>query len=236
MPRIIDDDDPRYLDAIDENGIVRDGKAIRVSLMDSIRARGFAPPDLRPGGPFVQDHRPGNWAPPDHRRALTSTELQDARARIADAIAEHDYRDANAWRNPPRGPDTGADPSYTGTGAPARGYGKIPAGSYPLSAGEGGRCTIDGQDGRLVREGNWLVCRPTSNDARHVHKITQHDPMGREAATYEYQYESEPDDDERGQSNDALSLADAQQRLRDVRQSAFDAYDAEQREAWRRPK
>jgi hypothetical protein len=36
-----------------------------------------------------------------------------------------------------------------------------PPGSYPLSAGEGSACTVDGRPGTLVREGDWLVCRPT---------------------------------------------------------------------------
>jgi hypothetical protein len=171
MPRTIDEDDPRYQDAVDENGIIRDGKAIRVSFFDAARARGWAPPDTRlDGSPFVVDSRPGAWAPLDQRRALTDAELRDARQRIADAIAEHDARDANAWRNPPNGPRseyTGGDPLNTGAGAPGCGSNKIPVGAYPLSAGEGNRCTINGQDGRLVRKGNWLVCEPTrTNDAQ----------------------------------------------------------------------
>ena len=46
-----------------------------------------------------------------------------------------------------------------------------PAGSYPLSAGEGNVCTINGQPGVLTRSGEWLVCtpsnaQPTRQDAR----------------------------------------------------------------------
>jgi hypothetical protein len=170
MPRTISDDDPRYKDALDENGIVRDGKAIRVSLFDSMRARGWAPPDTRPGAPFVVDHRPGGWASPDRRRSLTDAELADAKQQLADGYAEYDARNANAWRNPPNGPRseyTGGDSYNTGVGAPSRGSGSIPVGAYPLSAGESSRCTLNGQDGRLVRKGNWLVCEPTrANDAR----------------------------------------------------------------------
>jgi hypothetical protein len=35
----------------------------------------------------------------------------------------------------------------------------LPAGHYPLSAGEGGACMINGEAGTLVREGEYLVCR-----------------------------------------------------------------------------
>jgi hypothetical protein len=35
-----------------------------------------------------------------------------------------------------------------------------PAGAYPLSAGEGQSCTINGMTGTLVKEGGWLVCKP----------------------------------------------------------------------------
>jgi hypothetical protein len=41
-----------------------------------------------------------------------------------------------------------------------------PAGAYPPSSGEGTSCTINGRPGRLVRQGNVLVCTPTSHDAR----------------------------------------------------------------------
>jgi hypothetical protein len=35
----------------------------------------------------------------------------------------------------------------------------LPAGRYPLSAGEGNPCTIDGAAGTLQRDGQYLVCR-----------------------------------------------------------------------------
>lgn len=44
----------------------------------------------------------------------------------------------------------------------------IPASAYPLSAGEGTACIIDGAPGTLVREGDWLVCRPTRRDSASV--------------------------------------------------------------------
>ena len=45
-----------------------------------------------------------------------------------------------------------------------------PAGAYPYSAAaEGGPCTVDGQPGVLTREGNYLVCKPTRQDAQPVY-------------------------------------------------------------------
>jgi hypothetical protein len=159
MPRLFDENDERYKDVVDANGIVRNGKVVRVSFMDSRRAQGWAMPDSRPGGPFVVDGRPGAWAT-DNRRALAAAELEDAKQELADAYADYDAADANAWRHPPNGPPLQRDASGE--------FGRdIPAGAYPLSAGEGGRCTINGQDGRLVRKGNWLVCQPTrANDTQ----------------------------------------------------------------------
>jgi hypothetical protein len=37
-----------------------------------------------------------------------------------------------------------------------------PPARYPPSAGVGSACTINGQPGTLVREGEWLVCKPNS--------------------------------------------------------------------------
>jgi hypothetical protein len=34
----------------------------------------------------------------------------------------------------------------------------LPVGRYPLSAGEGNPCSKDGSPGRLVRQGDYLVC------------------------------------------------------------------------------
>jgi hypothetical protein len=86
--------------------------------------------------------------------------MADAAQALADAYRAYDEADANAWRNPPNGPCLQCDASGE--------FGRdIPVGAYPPSAGEGSRCTINGQDGRLVRKGNWLVCEPTrANDAQ----------------------------------------------------------------------
>jgi hypothetical protein len=216
MPRY---DDERYHDVTDENGLVRDGKIVRVSLLDSMRARGSL------GAPYVVDSRPGGPWVIDHRRAPSTAQVQDARQALQDAYAEYDARDANAWKHLANGPQRDAGEFRAGN--------HIPVGAYPRGPGyaEGDACTVNGAPGTLQSEGDYLVCRPTSADARHVHKITQRDPMGREAASYEYEY----DPDER-HSNDGLSLADATQRLQDVRNRAYQDYDQQQADAWRQPK
>jgi hypothetical protein len=55
-----------------------------------------------------------------------------------------------------------------------------PAGSYPYTAAaEGSACTVDGRPGTLVKQGNWLVCKPdeegerTASDRRSVKQMTQ---------------------------------------------------------------
>jgi len=57
-----------------------------------------------------------------------------------------------------------SDPTPTGIGA--RAVVSAPAGSYPLIAGEGNACPINGGDGTLVREGNYLVCKPKRQAAQ----------------------------------------------------------------------
>jgi hypothetical protein len=47
-----------------------------------------------------------------------------------------------------------------------------PPGSYPYSAGaEGGACTVDGQAGRLVRQGDVLVCQPVRRAGPRDHQL-----------------------------------------------------------------
>jgi hypothetical protein len=147
------DDEDNDDNPFDKNGLLKDGRTYHVSLMDSARAHGFVM-DYRPSGSFVADHRPGGPWVVDRRHAPSNAEVQDAKRSLADAYRAYDDADANAWRNPPNGPrpqcDAGGD------------FGRdIPAGAYPLSAGECSRCTVNGADGRLVRKGNWLVCEPT---------------------------------------------------------------------------
>jgi hypothetical protein len=72
------------------------------------------------------------------------------RQAIADARAAYIFDLENAWRTPPR------DAAF---GAP-------PYGAYPLSAGAGNPCTIDGAAGILTRQGDVLICKPLASDAR----------------------------------------------------------------------
>jgi hypothetical protein len=232
MPRTHDDDDD----------IVADGTVLHVPFYDSARGRMIAADsDNRPY--VVDSRRPGAPWVVDTRRAPTAAQTHDARQALADAYAAYDTADANRWRNPPNGPTrdqsmnyTGGDPVETGHGAPGRGHNKIPAGAYVPGPGyrEGDQCTINGAPGTLVKQGGYLVCRPTSADARRLVKQSHYDPMGRLEGTSHYEYEEHPDDDEHDQSTD--SVADAQRRLADARWQAYAAYDAEQSQAWRAPK
>jgi hypothetical protein len=165
MPSTNDD---RYEDVLDENGLLKDGKIYRVSFYDSMRAHGFVVDQCA----LVVDHRPGGpWCPPDRRPVVRdAATMQDARQRLQREYELYDAEARDAWRNPSRGPSTefaGNGPSFTGHGAPGKGANKIPEGAYPLSAGEGRACTINGAPGTLQRQGDWLVCEPTrTNDVQ----------------------------------------------------------------------
>lgn len=43
-----------------------------------------------------------------------------------------------------------------------------PPGAYPLAAGLGTAYIVDGRAGRLVRQGEWLVCHATEQDGAAV--------------------------------------------------------------------
>ena len=139
-------------EALDARGILRHGYGQRVphTMRDAaprLTARSFwdqgnlRVTDARAIG-GVEGCRPGY-------RVLDSDLGRQA---IADARAAYIFDLENSWRSPPR------DAAF---GAP-------PYGAYPLSAGEGTACTVDGRPGRLVREGNVLVCQPLAADARTV--------------------------------------------------------------------
>jgi hypothetical protein len=84
---------------------------------------------------------------PDHLRAADARRVTaDARPHgVSDAEwarAEGIRQMCDAWRT-----------------QDAPGVQNLPAGRYPLSAGEGNPCSIDGVAGTLQREGEYLVCR-----------------------------------------------------------------------------
>jgi hypothetical protein len=164
----------------DDDDVVRDGERVRVPLMmrDGLPGRVFRDEDgVKTEAAdwqidYVRDckvahsvgledgealHRPG-------ARHCTDAAANDARVKAYfDAVEEMQ----NAWRAPglPRHEPRG---NVTGYGAGA-GENAPPAGSYPLSAGEGSRCTINGQDGVLRRTGDgpWLECVPVDEDRDH---------------------------------------------------------------------
>jgi hypothetical protein len=112
--------------------------------------------------------------------------------RVVDARQEA-YRlsvidDTNAWRRPP--------------------------GAYPLSAGEGTPCTIDGAPGHLRQAGDgspWLECVPDEVGAAPA----KTDAVSRRA--------------------DAMPLKDAMQRLNDARAAAYAEVEQLDATAWTRP-
>jgi hypothetical protein len=155
------DDDPQ--NPYDCNGLLKDGRTVHVRFRDAERAR---------NGEDDDDER-------RHRHKVTT---YDPMGRLV-ATYEHD-----ALRASPNqlfdstGRLVAARPGFVGTAASQRirdeAYQQskrelsdawkqpsIPAGAYPLSSGEGTACTINGAPGRLVREGEWLVCKPTRTDA-----------------------------------------------------------------------
>ena len=99
----------------------------------------------------LQLHKPG------FRRDTDAAAL----ARVQEAYAAYDAADAAAYKQTRDYSEyTGSEPRLTGTGAPARAMATRRPVAYPISAGEGSSCSIDGAAGTLVRQGNWLVCRP----------------------------------------------------------------------------
>ena len=133
----------------DARGILRDGHKVRIPLYVADSARASAPGSLVmydvPPRPAAADSRPTFDA--SLHRPGWRTGVVDAAAeqRLAAAYAEYDAYMNSRWCSDQQ---------------------TKPAGAYPLSAGEGSQCTSNGQDGRLVREGDWLVCKPNrSTDA-----------------------------------------------------------------------
>ena len=148
------------------DGILRDGQSLRVPLYlrdgainprltptqhgkaaqqtEDAVARRFGLTD------GLQLHKPG------FRRVTDAAALE----RVQQAYNAYDAADAAAYKQTrDYNEHTGGDPDRTGAGAPAKGAG-APQGAYPLSAGEGTSCTINGAAGVLVRQGDWLVCNP----------------------------------------------------------------------------
>jgi hypothetical protein len=129
---------PRRHDNLEE--ILEDGERLRVpmTMADSANARVLAD-RFRGTSLRWADGSPGVVG---HRPGFV-TAGDSERIRHA-AWLESRQALCDAWRTPAR---------------------DAAAGSYPLSAGEGSACTINGAPGTLVREGDVLVCRPHATDA-----------------------------------------------------------------------
>ena len=147
---------PRYRD--DDDRIVRDGEAVRVPLtmMDSVQRRVAADAKRRkvverdPMGRVrstFEEEVEEDAMTTDAQLALhrpgyrTSTRVNDDAA--VEAYRQYVADQANAWKK------RNAQP---------------PPGAYPLSAGVGTACTINGAPGVLVEsdDGQWLVCKPVA--------------------------------------------------------------------------
>ena len=127
-------------------------------------------------------------------------------------------------------------------------FGSYPYGAYPLSAGEGAQCTINGAPGPLVKEGGALVCRPLGTDARTLDAGdcpdcdgTGEDDDGDDCPTCQGSGELDDDnngngkrlpqgeDDRRTVSVDAMSANHQREMAR-----LYDAHARELGEAWRK--
>jgi len=159
--------------AFDSRGLLRDGRSLRIPLYLRDGAinprltatqRGKAMQQTQTEDAVahrfgledgLQLHKPG------FRRVTDAAALE----RVQQAYNDYDAADAAAYKQTRDYEEhTGGDPTRTGAGAPAKGSG-APQGAYPLSAGAGTACRIDGAAGVLVRQGNWLVCKPRRQDA-----------------------------------------------------------------------
>ena len=125
-------------------------KALHDQQTADARARSFGLTDA------LQLHKPG------FRRSTDAAALERSRQ----AYAAYDAADAAAYKQTrDYGEFTGSEARNPGAGAPGRGS-NAPPGAYPLIAGEGSPCSINGAPGTLVRQGNSLVCQPRrSQDA-----------------------------------------------------------------------
>jgi hypothetical protein len=165
--RKYDDDDPS--NPFDRNGILKDGRTAHVTFRDAERTRD-EDEDRRRGRRTVTAHDPmgrvvatyehldSATMRADPNRVYDSTgDLIAARPGfVATAHAEKIRRDA-----------------YEASCRELTDAWKLPAaGAYPLSAGEGSACTIDGAPDMLRKtaDGRWLTSEPTRTDA------TPHDP------------------------------------------------------------
>jgi hypothetical protein len=121
-------------DNLDENDILRDGQRLRVPMMMRDHLTPLQRAVLDHNTVVVDDCGDTALNRPGYRfiRGMDRTAVHEAFDQYCRDTAE-------AWQG--RDADTGR---------------------YPLSAGEGSACTINGAPGTLQRESDYLVCRPTA--------------------------------------------------------------------------
>jgi hypothetical protein len=115
-----------------------------------------------------------------------------------------------------------------------------PASAYPYTAAaEGASCTIDGKPGRLVREGNFLICTPTKQDARSKDPDADKDEEDNDPPRRRRRWtERDPAGRERGSLTEEDSRGVAQ-RMRDHQANMERIYqdrDYQLTQAWRNPR
>jgi hypothetical protein len=139
--------------ALDPRGILRDGVIARTRMQMRDSASRFTD-----GRSFWDANRASLLV--TDARAFGGTEGNKPGFRILDSAVNAQDR-ANAYR------DYEDDLTNAWKGNFGSSRGTPPPGAYPYSAAaEGTACTVNGEPGRLVKQGAWLVCTPTTKDAR----------------------------------------------------------------------
>jgi hypothetical protein len=210
-------------EALDHNGIIRDGVTARTSLMmrDGINPALTALQRSVASRHQLSDQevascRPGFRYPRSGSRAAAD---RQALVRLYDAL---DAELSQAYRTPP---SFGSDPRITGAGS----HGAI-------GQREGDVCTVRGpefaasfgQPGHLRMHHGKLVCVPDNvRDISH----SRSDAKARRRSRIDDPDEDEDDDDDGDDRTVAQASADHQARM----QLIYDELDSELREKWRTP-
>jgi hypothetical protein len=174
-------------DAFDERGLLKHGHTarIRMTMRDAMRERDR--PRVHDGFGRPVGNRPGFLI--DASR--TARDARELAYRSYDDWACNRWRDQDEDDDPPNG---------------------APAGAYPYRPElVGTSCTINGAPGQLVKQGDWLVCKPTTS--------------------FNGSANGNGDEDE---PELAQSDADTMRRHKAKIQDEYARYDAEIREAYKR--
>jgi hypothetical protein len=168
-------------DAFDENGVIKDGRKIRVPMTEmrdgykpltlqdvqsgadiaAITAAKLATDAVIQRNGFISDadaslHRPGYRGTFDASVDLSASDK---------ARSERMLADSRAWMTP----DADKSGLSQSTGSPTKEASTRPTNAYaPVGTkgvAEGQQCFIGGQAGHLVKEANWYICRPDAADA-----------------------------------------------------------------------